>query len=151
MIFWKQMFDKDIIFIKDMVDEEGSLMSYKQLIRIYGTVCTLQQYNQLIGSLPQTWKRKIRNGTGCQLVCRPHMKMATWLKKTKINKDIYKFYSRTKNLVAIPHKILDSWETMLDTPIPRNQVFITLNKTTLYSIIRYICIGNKIFPIQTNL
>ena len=38
-----EMFDTDIIFRKDTVYEEGKLLSYKQLIHFYWSVCTLQQ------------------------------------------------------------------------------------------------------------
>lgn len=77
------MFDNCIIFINDIVNKEGKIMTYKQFINIYGNVCPLQKFNQLIVALPQQWKREIRKGNGQELVCRPHIKNYNWLKKRK--------------------------------------------------------------------
>ena len=57
-IFSEQMFLKGVMIVKDIIHEEGGIMSYSQLTQRHGRVCTLQQYNQLTGSLPQRWKIK---------------------------------------------------------------------------------------------
>uniref|UniRef100_A0A0E9V7V2 Uncharacterized protein n=1 Tax=Anguilla anguilla TaxID=7936 RepID=A0A0E9V7V2_ANGAN len=127
-------------------------MTYKQFINIYGNVCPLQKFNQLIAALPQQWKREIRKGNGQELVCRPHIKNYNWLKKRTINREMYTFYLRSKTLTATPYKILDSWEYMLDLPIAWQQVFNLTYKTTIDSSIRFfqfkllykLCLGGLI-------
>lgn len=72
-IFLKQMFGKAVLFIKDIIKEEG-IMSYSQIIQVHGRVCNPQQYTQLTGSLPQQWKRKVNSIAGSHSVCRPSIK-----------------------------------------------------------------------------
>ncbi|KAK7877865.1 hypothetical protein WMY93_031471, partial [Mugilogobius chulae] len=53
--------ERGIIFINDIVGEDGSLLDYKQLIAIYGNLCSYHAYNQLIAALGHKWKQKINN------------------------------------------------------------------------------------------
>ena len=71
------------------------------------------------------------------LVCHPYGKKTNWLKGTKINKEIYNFHMSSKDLRAIPYRIHSKWENLFDVPIPWNQVFNLIYKTTLDSYSRY--------------
>lgn len=71
------------------------------------------------------------------LVCRPHMKLFKWISKTKINKEMYQFNLKNNNIIDIPYKFFNKWECLLDIPLPWEQVFQTLYKTTLDNKTRY--------------
>lgn len=52
----------------------GGVMSHMQLSKIYGNVCSIQSYNQLIVALLQKWRRQVEGGEGKELVCLPYIK-----------------------------------------------------------------------------
>ena len=52
------MFEKKIVFLKDIVCDDGNIMTYCQFIKIYGNICSIQSFNQLTASLPTNWKKK---------------------------------------------------------------------------------------------
>ena len=46
-----------------------------------------------------------------------------------INKNIYQFHLRTKQLTAVPYKLQNSWEEIFDVPNPRHIVYEQTHKT----------------------
>jgi hypothetical protein len=130
------MFKKGIIFVNDIIGRTGGVMSHMQLTKTYGNVCSTQNYNQIIAALPQKWKRKVEEGKGKKLVCRPCIKEHNWLKKIVINKKVYQFHLRTKGLTAVPYRLQNSWEEIFDVPIPWHSVYELIRKTTPDSKLR---------------
>ena len=51
--FMGKMFEKGILFLNDIVNCNGRVMSFMELSELYGKVCSIQEYNQLITALPQ--------------------------------------------------------------------------------------------------
>ena len=47
-------------------------------VELYGKVCSIQEYNQLITALPQKWRRQMAAGGGWELVCLPNIKDHNW-------------------------------------------------------------------------
>jgi hypothetical protein len=58
----------------------------EELSELYGKVCSIQEYNQLITALPQKWRRQVAAGGGRELVCLPNIKDQHWRIKIKIGK-----------------------------------------------------------------
>lgn len=71
------------------------------------------------------------------LVCQPAIKNLSWLKNNTINRSIYKFYLTQRLLATIPNNMYKKWEDIFDCPIPWNQVFGLLYKTTVDAFTRY--------------
>ena len=70
-VFMGKMFEKGILFLNDIVNWNGRVMSFMELSELYGKVCSIQEYNQLITALPQKWRRQVAAGGGRELVCLP--------------------------------------------------------------------------------
>lgn len=117
LIFFENMFNAGIMFLNDIV-EEGKILPYTEVKKKFGNIGTLQQYNQLVGSIPQTWKKKIRSTYTSHWVCRPSMKVAKWTTKLKINNIMYRFFLVDNKFTEVPFKFMIYWEGQLDTPIP---------------------------------
>lgn len=83
-IFWNKVFDHGILFINDIVDEDGKLMKYSQFIEMYDTICSPHPYNQLISAIGRDWKQKINSGMSKSFVCQPSIRNRRWLKGNKI-------------------------------------------------------------------
>ena len=66
-------------------------MSHMQLTKIYGNVCSIQNYNHLIAALPQTW-RQLERGEAKEIACLQFIKDQNCLKKIVINKKVYPFH-----------------------------------------------------------
>ena len=76
-VFMGKMFEKGILFLNDIVNCNGRVMSF---VELYGKVCSFQEYNQLITALPQKWRRRVAAGGGRELVCLPNIKDLEWLR-----------------------------------------------------------------------
>ena len=73
-------FFNGIIFMNDIMTRNGGDMSHMQLSKIYGNICSILIYNQLIAALPQ-WRRQVEKGEDRELVCLPYIKDTNWLKR----------------------------------------------------------------------
>ena len=69
-----KMFEKGILFLNYIVNCYGRVMSFMELSELYGKACSFQEYNQLITTLPQKWRRRVVAGGGRELVCLPNVK-----------------------------------------------------------------------------
>ncbi len=85
-IFWKNVFDRGVWFINDIVGKNGKLMSFNQFTEACGMICSLHSNNQLIAALRGDWKQKINGGTTKLLVRQPAIKNMRWLLGNKIEK-----------------------------------------------------------------
>ena len=52
-VFMWKMFEKGILFLNYIVNWNSRVMSFMELAELYGKVCSIQEYNQLITALPQ--------------------------------------------------------------------------------------------------
>ena len=71
-VFMGKMFEKGILFLNDILNWNGRVMSFMELSELYGKVCSIQEFNQLITALPHKW-RQVAAGGGRELVCLPSM------------------------------------------------------------------------------
>ena len=83
------------------MNRNGGVMSRMQLSKIYGNICSIQIYNQLIAALPQKWRRQVEKGECRELVCLSYIKDTNWLKGTGSNRKIYQFHLRTKTAIQV--------------------------------------------------
>jgi hypothetical protein len=67
---------------------------------------------QLIAALPEKWKK----GEDRELVCLSYIKETTWLKAIGIHRNIYQFHLRTRKLTAVPYRLQNKWEEIVDVP-----------------------------------
>lgn len=133
---WWTFINKGIIFLNDLVDLNGRFYHFKTLCDIFGKLCSLHQYNQLLAAIPINWKQKIIRNKGKLFVCRPQIREYKWLKKRNINKIVYNSILYNRDLCAIPHKFCNFWEEHFDTPIPWSNVFNSIYSTTVDSKLR---------------
>ena len=102
---------KGILFLNYSVNWNGRVMSFVELSELYGKVCSIQKYNQLITALPQKWRRQVAAGEGRDLVCLPNIKDQNWQRnKNSINRKIYQFHLRTKMLTTVSPRLQNRWE-----------------------------------------
>lgn len=130
-LLWESAIKGGMIFINDIVSEEGKLMDYNQIVEVYGDICSPYSYNQLVSALKKNWKQKINNVKTKLLVCRPGQRNNGWLNGNKINKKINKFYLYNDLLITYPYKTFKKWEDLLDQPIPWERVFRTIYQTSI--------------------
>ena len=133
----KRLIETNVMFINDLIGDDGKMMSHEQFSTSFGGIFPLQDYNQLIAAIPPKWKKIINGDFTNLLVCRPYAKDLRWLKGIKTNKEIYHFYMTSKNLITIPYGLHNKWEDLFDFPIPWDQVFTLIYKITTDSYTRY--------------
>jgi hypothetical protein len=77
----KTIIKNSIIFVNDIINRTGGVISHIQLTKIYRNVCSILNYNQLVAALPQKWWMLVEPEKVKALVCRPYIKDLNWLKK----------------------------------------------------------------------
>jgi hypothetical protein len=82
-ILLQRMCNEGSIFMNDIVNNYRKML-HKQLIKVYGEVYTIQNYNQLVSPLPQEWKRHLLTRERNELVCLPPITHFKWLTMTNI-------------------------------------------------------------------
>ena len=103
-VFMGKMFENGILFLNDIVNGNGRVMSFMELSELYGKVCSIQEYNQLITALPPKWRRWEAAGGGRELVCLPNIKDHNWQRnKNSINRKVYQFHLRTRMLTSVSY------------------------------------------------
>ena len=65
-IFYKKCYKNGITFVKDILNENKRFMSYTEFVARFGNVLTFTEYYGILESIPQSWKRIIRNDQGNQ-------------------------------------------------------------------------------------
>ena len=136
-IYWDNLVKKHILFINDILHDDGEIMSHQQFSELYGEICPRHKYNQLIAALPKDWKCKIKTSPQQIIVSKPHMKKYHWLAGIKLNKPIYNFFMWTKPLLATPFTMFEKWESLIDCPLPWNKIFNLIYITTPDAESRY--------------
>ena len=63
-VFMGKMFENCILFLNDIVNWNGRVMSFMESSELYGKVCSIQDCNQLITELPPKWRRQVTEGGG---------------------------------------------------------------------------------------
>ncbi len=51
-----------IMYIKDIINGDGTLLSYNEIVGRYGNCMTIMEYNSVKSCIPQDWKRILRDG-----------------------------------------------------------------------------------------
>jgi hypothetical protein len=69
-----KMLEKGIFFLNDIVNCNGRVLTLMELSELYGKVCSIQEYNQLITASPQKRRRRVAVGGGRELVYLPNIK-----------------------------------------------------------------------------
>ena len=94
-------------------------MFFMESSQLYGNVCSIQEYNQLITALSQKCWRRVAAGGGKELVCLPNIKDRNWQRnKNSLNWKVYQFHLRTRILTTVPYRLQNSCEEISDVPIP---------------------------------
>ena len=55
------MYQNGILYVKDLFDMHWQMLKYGELCELYGDCCTVMQFNSIISSLPQEWKKKMKS------------------------------------------------------------------------------------------
>ncbi|XP_061879542.1 uncharacterized protein LOC133631365 [Entelurus aequoreus] len=129
--FWKNMFERGIIFVNDIINENGKIMKYDEFRAMYGDACSSFSFYQLTGVIGKRWKQIINYGTTKLLVCKPLIRNSSWQKGTKINRNIYNLYLIKKSLKAASYNTNGKWEDFFDCPLPWDAIFKLIYKTTI--------------------
>jgi hypothetical protein len=88
-VFMGKMFEKGILFLNDIGNLNGRVMSFMELSQLYGKVCSIQEYNRLITAIPQKWRRQVAAVGGRELVCQPNIKDQNWRgNKNRMNRKV---------------------------------------------------------------
>ena len=104
------LLENNVSFLKDIVSDDGNIMTYCQFVKIYGNICSIHNFNQLTASLPTFWKKK-----KSRMVFQKHH---VWLRNIKFNKSTDNCYKISNSLLALPYRVHTQWEDLLDSPIP---------------------------------
>lgn len=72
---WETFQRNGIVFINDILDNTGDFLSYHQFCCMYGQICNIFNYNQLLSVIPTNWKRKLKKSGDRQQVCPPITKI----------------------------------------------------------------------------
>jgi hypothetical protein len=130
VFLWERCLKSVFCFVNYIVNWNGRVMSFMELSELYGKVCSIQEYNELITASPQTWRRQVAAGGGRELVCLPNTKYQNWQRnKNSINREVYQFNLRTRMLTTVPYRLQNSWEEIFDVPIPWDRVYELIDKT----------------------
>jgi len=60
-IFVKKMYDNSILFINDILDEQGFFMDINELNRMFSRNIGIMFYNSLKDAIPRKWRNNVRN------------------------------------------------------------------------------------------
>ena len=114
-IFYKKCYEKGIVKIRDILNENNAFLSHNEICRKYGYTIDWVSYFGLIEAIPQDYKTIIRNGAYNDTV-------VTTFYENLIQKDltsrILYFDLITRNDILI--KTADRWEHRLQTPIDKD-------------------------------
>jgi hypothetical protein len=122
IVSWKDWQNKGIYFIRDIINDEGEMLSLKELTNKYNISCNFLQYHHLKKSVPNKWWRELTNrDSNFRDVNIPREKVFLVQNNTYINMEALK----SKNLYEIIMKqntvIVSSirkWET--EFPLLKN-------------------------------
>jgi hypothetical protein len=120
-IFYKEWFDKGIIIVHDILDENGNFKTKQDLEDEFGLAIDTMKYNHLKLSIPQKWKRCVKSMTIHKQVIsnkeQPFINCNNRLLALGVttNKDVYWELVTKKQIKPI---VAHSWCTRYDIPEP---------------------------------
>lgn len=127
-------FKNNLIYVKNLFNDQGMLYTYNELVAIYGNCITWLQHMQLIAALPHHWKQ--------YLISNPIMQIDTGtfyeqvINESKITNIVY-------NKLITESEYLDKprmkWQTRLEEPVYQEEfvdVFKNINRVTISTKLR---------------
>ncbi len=133
-IFYKRWTQKGIFFINDLLNENGSFYSSRDIRQKYNLQINILEYLGLLSAIPQVWKNMIKNHAKLTDVT---SKIFRYLKE---NKKVTKYFTALAIEKLKPNSItsISKWNEKLGTPLSEdtwlkinNQVFQITDDTIL--------------------
>ena len=136
-LFYKELFDNNIIFIKDILDEENKFKTYDELKNQLNCKLNSLKYFSLIAMIKS---KNVTNITNAEY--RSHL-INTILNSKSLSKEIYNKLSPLENLEVDSIKGISKWKSDMETDINFSDVFCNLYLVTNDSKLKKI-------PVQTS-
>ena len=123
-IFYKELFDNNIIFIKDILDEENKFKTYDELKNQLNCKLNFLKYFSLISMIKS---KNVTNITNAEY--RSHL-INTILNSKSLSKEIYNKLRPLENLEVDSIKGISKWKSDMETDINISDVFCNLYLVT---------------------
>ena len=123
-LFYKELFDNNIIFIKDILDEENKFKTYDELKNQLNCKLNFLKYFSLISMIKS---KNVTNITNAEY--RSHL-INTILNSKSLSKEIYNKLSPLENLEVDSIKGISKWKSDMETDINISDVFRNLYLVT---------------------
>ena len=150
----KELIDRDIIFVHDLVKENGLLMSYAEVTAKVGReILSWIWYSSLITAIPRYWKILLKDPTE-ELIAPKRIHYHDIIRQPKCSSFIYNYIIENK-YEANMYKYMEGWNVRLNTNIDLEsflKLFVQLYKITDITKLRnfqYRLLLNKIFVNET--
>jgi hypothetical protein len=119
-LFYKELFDNNIIFIKDILDEENKCKTYDELKNQLNCNLNFLKYFSLISMIKS---KNVTNITNAEY--RSHL-INTILNSKSSSKEIYNKFSPLEDLEVDSIKGISKWKSDMETDINFSDVFCNL-------------------------
>ena len=110
--------EKDIIYIKDLLLENGQFMDYNFFCQTFHIQIPFTKYFGLISSIPISWKRVLQN-TEEDIDADLKKNVDIILNISKVPKEVYK--DLIKTVLKRPTTVIEKWNTDLNKNIPTEE------------------------------
>ena len=108
LIFYRKLYDLGIIYIKDLLNENGNFLNYQEMAEKCNTSFNYLQYMGIIHAIPHSWKQKLLEpGEEIESMVPSHKKLANLLHFKKVPREIYR--EMITSCVDIPTTPLIKW------------------------------------------
>jgi len=120
-----------MIHINDILDLDGKLLSYDDVIKKFGKVIGRMGYNSIVSAIPNDWKKELLKHSPTVGPIIPSAAHYIWLKTCRIHKKTYSFFLQKNNIAMSPTNIQSYWEDEFNVPLPWHHIFKLIYKTTI--------------------
>ena len=129
-VFHKNMYDRNIMIIKDLVNENNNFLTFEEFKNKYQVNITFLDYYGLIHAIPQEYKQKIQSYANCS----PQTKYKIYrlLQEEKFSKCVYTELIEKDKI--FPQKIYERQQLTLNTTFSQEdflELFKVSNTATL--------------------
>ena len=134
-VFFSKWYRAGILFVRDIINPDGSILGIDQLNRTFNLQVDIMQYNGIISAIPRQWKRTLKS----ELVHALNIKSPVLNLQGKLCpivkaycKDFY--WSLISLIRKLPEKNIEKWNREFDINVPDWELIFTLSFKTTYEI-----------------
>ena len=143
--FVKRWFESNMIYIGDLLNDDGSFMTFDQVLQRFDSGPFLS-YFSIVAAIPRQWKETIRlnfDELEKNLTGQHDVNLDRFLNQKKVSKICYRHFLKSSTLVVSDIDQLNKWEADLSIDLQNS-----LSWNSRFSLIQKSSIDNKMRDFQ---